>query len=101
MADEANAYGPRRTFANLDTDTPVVSLGDKRPYRREMLVCVSDEERDLMADLVGAERVRQERGYIKADRVLFWESVWGKVTIAAAVAAALGEIVLAVKALVT
>jgi hypothetical protein len=94
-------FGLRRTVATLDPDTPAVSLGDKRLYRRETLVLVTDEERDLVAELVGHERIARERGDAVKERRLFTDSLWVRAGIVAGSVAAIADLILAIKAAVT
>lgn len=88
-----NGYDARRTHANIDPDTPIISLGDKRPYRREAIVLVSDEERDLWSELVGHQRMMRERGIRHQERKAFHQTMWGRAAIAAALLAAFADLV--------
>lgn len=96
-----NGYDARRKLGGLDPDTPVLSLGDKRQYRREGIVLYSDEERDLAAEVVGRMRQMRERGVIADEHRQWFDSMSGKLIAGAAVVAALGNIILAVKAILT
>lgn len=90
-------YGPRRDLSQLDPRMPVVSLGDERIYREEHLLCYSDEERRLLARVVGTVRVAEAIGVRSSEHRAFWTSWWGRAATVAAVCAAAADLILALK----
>jgi hypothetical protein len=75
----------RRTYSDIEIETPVCSLGDKRLYRREGIVLLSDEERELLAQMVGRERIMRERGVVQGERKVWYATIFGRLAILAAV----------------
>lgn len=88
-----------RTHANLDPDTPVISLGDPTQYRREQVILYDDEERDLLAHVVGRERVMRQRGIDAMARKAWHETLFGRVAIIAGLVAAVADLAATIHAL--
>lgn len=101
MANGSPDYGPRRELSQLDPHMPVVSLGDERIYREEHILCYSDEERRLLASMVGTVRIADALGVRSVERKAFWTSWWGRAATVAAVLAAAADLLLAIKSAVS
>ena len=60
---------------------------------------VSDEERDLWAELVGHQRMMRDRGIRHQERKAFHQTLWGRAAIAAGLLAAVADILLTIHSL--
>jgi hypothetical protein len=98
----SNGYDlPRSQLSTIDTDTPCVSVGDKRKYRVEGLLLFSDEERDLLATVIKRERIVRQHGAEAAARKQWYETVFGRAAILAALLAAVADLAATIHAIVS
>lgn len=88
-----------QSISGVDPDIPVVSLNDPREVERVHFVLFNDDERRTLAWAMKQAEDLQHNQRLAIVRTAWHQTVWGRIGIGAAVLAAIGDVILAIKAI--